>query len=102
MLILSRKPGESIIIDGRITVKIMRLEGDVVKVGIEAPIHVPVHRHEVVRGDSKEQSGGPGPDRDQIAVLERQGQTDFPQGGRGQKPITPCKSTLISHRTLWH
>jgi carbon storage regulator len=47
MLILSRKPGESIIIDGRITVKIMRLEGDVVKVGIEAPIHVPVHRHEV-------------------------------------------------------
>jgi len=31
MLILSRKPGESIIIDGRITVKIMRLEGDVVK-----------------------------------------------------------------------
>jgi len=34
MLILSRKPGESIVIDGRITVKIMRLEGDMVKVGI--------------------------------------------------------------------
>jgi carbon storage regulator len=47
MLILSRKPGESIIIDGRITIKIMRLEGDVVKVGIEAPLHVPVHRQEV-------------------------------------------------------
>jgi carbon storage regulator len=47
MLILSRKPGESIVIDGRITVKIMRLEGDMVKVGIEAPIHVPVHRQEV-------------------------------------------------------
>ena len=47
MLILSRKPGESIIIDGRITVKIMRLEGDVVKVGIEAAMNVPVHRQEV-------------------------------------------------------
>jgi carbon storage regulator len=47
MLILSRKPGESIVIDGRIIVKIMRLEGDMVKVGIEAPIHVPVHRQEV-------------------------------------------------------
>ena len=47
MLILSRKPGESIVIDGRITVKIMRLEGDMVKLGIEAPIHVPVHRQEV-------------------------------------------------------
>jgi carbon storage regulator len=47
MLILSRKPGESIIIDGRITVRILRLEGDVVKVGIEAPMNVPVHRQEV-------------------------------------------------------
>jgi carbon storage regulator len=47
MLILSRKPGESIIIDGRITVKILRLEGDVVKVGIEAPLEVTVHRQEV-------------------------------------------------------
>ena len=47
MLILSRKPGESIVIDGRITVKIVRLEGDMVKVGIEAPREVPVHRQEV-------------------------------------------------------
>jgi carbon storage regulator len=47
MLILSRKPGESIVIDGRITVKIMRLEGDTVKVGIDAPAEVPVHRQEV-------------------------------------------------------
>jgi carbon storage regulator len=47
MLILSRKPGESIVIDGRITVKIIRLEGDIVKLGIEAPKEVPVHRQEV-------------------------------------------------------
>ena len=47
MLILSRKPGESIVIDGRITVKIIRLEGDMVKLGIEAPREVPVHRQEV-------------------------------------------------------
>jgi carbon storage regulator len=47
MLILSRKPGESIVIDGRITVKIIRLEGDIVKLGIDAPREVPVHRQEV-------------------------------------------------------
>ena len=47
MLILSRKPGETIVIDGRIHVKIIRVEGDVVKVGIEAPLDVPVHRLEV-------------------------------------------------------
>jgi len=47
MLILSRKSGESIMIDGRIHVKIVRVDGDVVKLGIEAPADVPVHRHEV-------------------------------------------------------
>jgi carbon storage regulator len=47
MLILSRKSGESIVIDGRIHLKIVRVEGDVVKVGIEAPSDVPVHRQEV-------------------------------------------------------
>ena len=47
MLILSRKTSESIVIDGRIHVKIVRVEGDVVKIGIEAPSDVPVHRQEV-------------------------------------------------------
>jgi carbon storage regulator len=47
MLILSRKTNECIVIDGRITVKIVRVEGEVVKVGIEAPADVPVHRQEV-------------------------------------------------------
>ena len=47
MLILSRKSGESIVIDGRIKVTIIRLEGETVKVGIEAPSEVPVHRKEV-------------------------------------------------------
>lgn len=47
MLILSRKPGESIVIDGRIRVQVVRVEGDVVKLGIVAPSEVPVHRQEV-------------------------------------------------------
>lgn len=47
MLILSRKQNESIVIDGRITVKIVRVDGEIVKVGIDAPSDVPVHRQEV-------------------------------------------------------
>jgi len=47
MLILSRKTGESVVIDGRIVVKIIRTDGDTVKVGIEAPSNIPVHRQEV-------------------------------------------------------
>ena len=47
MLVLSRKPGESVVIDGRIKVKIVRLDGDVVKLGIEAPPDIPIHRQEI-------------------------------------------------------
>ena len=47
MLILSRKVNESIVIDGRIIVKVVRVEGEQVKLGIEAPNTVPVHRQEV-------------------------------------------------------
>jgi carbon storage regulator len=47
MLILSRKLGESIVIDGRIHVTVMRVDGEVVKLGIAAPSEVPVHRQEV-------------------------------------------------------
>ena len=47
MLILSRKINESIVIDGRIRVKVVRVDGEQVKLGIEAPADVPVHRQEV-------------------------------------------------------
>jgi carbon storage regulator len=47
MLILSRKAGETVVIDGRIRVKVVRLEGDVVKIGIEAPSEISIHRQEI-------------------------------------------------------
>lgn len=47
MLVLSRKRDESIVIGDNITVTIVDIRGDKVRLGIEAPTEVPVHRHEV-------------------------------------------------------
>ena len=47
MLILTRKLNESVIIDGRIAVKILRIDKDQVKLGIVAPTEVGVHRWEI-------------------------------------------------------
>jgi len=48
MLVLSRKRGESLVIDGgSIRVRVIEVKGDSVRLGIEAPKEIPVHRHEV-------------------------------------------------------
>ncbi len=47
MLVLSRKSGESIVINGDVRVTVLHVDGGVVKVGIEAPAAVAVHRQEV-------------------------------------------------------
>jgi len=47
MLVLARKLNQQIVIGDDIYVKVVRMEGDVVKLGIQAPISVPVHRQEV-------------------------------------------------------
>jgi carbon storage regulator len=47
MLVLSRKVNECVIIDSKITVKVIRVEGDVVKLGFDAPPEISIHRQEV-------------------------------------------------------
>jgi carbon storage regulator len=47
MLVLSRKKNESIIINNDITIVVVEIRGDKVRLGVEAPKEVPVHRREV-------------------------------------------------------
>ena len=47
MLVLSRKKNESIIINDHITVTVVEIRGDKVRLGIDAPKDVTVHRREV-------------------------------------------------------
>ena len=47
MLVLSRKKDERIVIGGNIVITVIDVRGDKVRLGIEAPADVPVHRQEV-------------------------------------------------------
>lgn len=54
MLVLSRKPGESIVIDGRVVVTIVEVRAGKVRIGVEAPEEVSVDRFEVHEAKKEE------------------------------------------------
>ncbi len=47
MLVITRKRGESIVINGDITLSVAEIRGDKVRLAVVCPVHVPVHRQEV-------------------------------------------------------
>ena len=51
MLVLTRKQNEAIVIDQRITVRLLRVQGNRIRIGIEAPQHVAIRRDELDRTD---------------------------------------------------
>lgn len=48
MLVVSRRAGESIVIGDNVTVSVLEVRGDVVRIGIDAPRSVAVHRQELL------------------------------------------------------
>ncbi|MCY1403140.1 Carbon storage regulator [compost metagenome] len=49
MLVLTREVGESIIIDDEVTLKVLAINESVVRLGVDAPRHIQVHREEIYR-----------------------------------------------------
>lgn len=47
MLVLTRRPGESIMINDNIRVEVLTHVGNTIRIGIQAPPEIPVHREEV-------------------------------------------------------
>ena len=54
MLVLGRKRGESIIINSDITITVIDIRGDKIRIGIQAPENVPVDRLEVHEAKKRE------------------------------------------------
>ncbi len=60
MLVISRKKNESIVINNDITVVVVEIRGDKVRLGIESPKEVPVHRKEVYDAIIRNEARSPG------------------------------------------
>jgi carbon storage regulator len=61
MIVLSRKKNESIVINNDVTVTVVEIRGDKVRLGIVAPKEVPVHRQEVFDAIHGKDPGDPSP-----------------------------------------
>ncbi|MEM9354550.1 MAG: carbon storage regulator CsrA [Planctomycetota bacterium] len=61
MLVLSRKKNESIVINDDITIVVVEIRGDKVRLGVEAPKEVPVHRNEVYEAIRRSQDAAEQP-----------------------------------------
>ncbi|ABZ83365.1 carbon storage regulator [Heliomicrobium modesticaldum Ice1] len=77
MLVLTRRNGESIVIGENITISILEVRGDQIRIGIEAPRHVTVHRGEVFEAIQRA-------NRDAVqSVADKSGLTAFLQKDKG-------------------
>ncbi len=71
MLVLTRRPGESLMIGDDVVVTILEVRGDVVRVGIKAPRSVQVHREEVYRELQKANREAASPSESAVQELTR-------------------------------
>jgi len=68
MLVLSRKEGEGIQIGSNVTVTVVEIRGNKIRLGINAPRDVPVHRDEVLRAIALIEEAQPSPEESENPV----------------------------------
>lgn len=72
MLVLSRRSGESVVVGDDVTISILEVRGDVVRVGITAPRSVAVHRAELLEELERSNRDAASPSDDAVASLSQQ------------------------------
>ncbi len=71
MLVLSRRVGESVVIGEDVTVTVLEVRGDIVRVGIDAPRSVAVHRAELLAQLETSNREAASPSDDAVATLSK-------------------------------
>jgi len=69
MLVLSRRVGESVVVGDDVTITVLEVRGDVVRVGIDAPRSVSVHRAELLQELAVTNQEAASPSQDAVASL---------------------------------
>lgn len=73
MLVLSRQRDESIVIGDKVVVTIVDIRGDKVRLGIQAPGEIPVHRQEVYEAIQRENRSKAGHLQPSVAATTAEG-----------------------------
>jgi len=72
MLVLSRKKGETIVIQDNIEVTVLSVEGDTVRLGISAPPEINIYRQEIYLSIQESNQASAAPQQNQVkALLDR-------------------------------
>lgn len=89
MLVLSRRVGESIVIGNEVTVTVLEVRGDQIRVGIDAPRSVQVHREEVFRQLEAENTSAADAAAHTQKLVARMPRAAAPPGSAGPRSPRP-------------
>jgi carbon storage regulator len=71
MLVLTRRAGESVMIGDDVVITVLEARGDVIRLGIQAPRDVQVHREEVYRELQEANRAAASPTEDAVHALAK-------------------------------
>lgn len=70
MLVLSRRPNESVVVDGGIRITVVSVRGNQVRLGFEAPGNVGIFREELLTLPEDHREDGPGAEERHLVAAE--------------------------------